>query len=55
MVKSFIYACLGLVGLYFVLMNPEKVVDLLQLIVDGAHRLANELGGLNVHENSAKK
>jgi hypothetical protein len=55
MVKSFIYACMGLVGLYFVLMNPAKVVELLQLIIDGAHNLAKQLGSLNVHEKPASK
>lgn len=39
----------GLVFIYFVLMYPDKIVDLLQLFVDGAHRVATALGGVDTH------
>lgn len=39
----------SLVAIYFILMYPEKIVDLLQLFVDGAHRVATALGNLDTN------
>lgn len=54
MVEKVFTAFIALVGLYFVLMYPEKIVDFLQLFVDGAHRVAEALSNLNVHEKEIK-
>lgn len=39
----------GLVIIYFVLLYPDKIVDIIQLFVDGAHRVATALGGVETH------
>jgi hypothetical protein len=49
MVEKVFTAFIGLVGLYFVLMYPDRVVDFLQLFVDTAHHIAQALANLNVH------
>jgi hypothetical protein len=49
MVGKVIVSFAALVGLYFVLMYPGHVVDILQLFVDGAHKAARALRNLNLH------
>lgn len=49
MVSRILTIFVGLVGLYFVLMYPNTVVDLLQFFVDGAHKVAQALSHLNLH------
>ena len=39
----------ALVALYFVLMYPGHVVDILQFFVDGARRVARALSQLDLH------
>lgn len=39
----------ALVGLYFVLLHPGQVVEILQFFVNGAYRVAKALSQLNLH------
>lgn len=49
MIERIFILFIGLVGLFFVVTHPEKVVELLQMIVNGASHLANSLAGLDFH------
>lgn len=49
MVGKVIVSFLALVGLYFILLYPGQVVEILQLFVDGAHKMAKALRNLNLH------
>ena len=39
----------ALVAVFFILMYPEKIVELLQAFVDGAHRVATALSNIDTH------
>jgi hypothetical protein len=52
--KAFI-AFLGLVGLFFILLYPDRVVDFLQLFVDSAFKVAHALAGLDTHEKAVER
>jgi hypothetical protein len=54
MLEKVFFAFLGLVALYVILIGPDRVVDLVQLFIDGAFKLAKALLQLNLHENAAK-
>jgi hypothetical protein len=54
MVEKLFITFIGLVGLFFILMYPERVVEFLQLFVDAAFKVAKALSGLDVHDNAVK-
>lgn len=39
----------GLILFYFIVSNPEQVVQIIQLILNAAYKIAHSLGGLDLH------
>ncbi|WP_217924686.1 hypothetical protein [Miltoncostaea oceani] len=55
LIGKIISAFVGLVIIYFILMYPDKIIDLLQLFLDAAHRFAEALGGVDTHSQDVSK
>lgn len=49
MVGKILVSFAALVALYFVLLYPGQLVEILQLFVDGAFKAAKALRDLNLH------